>query len=496
MATIQVDPGRVLARLDRRIFGGFIEHLGRCIYGGVFEAESPLSDERGFRSDVLEALSGLSVPVLRWPGGNFASGYHWLDGVGPVERRPRRSELAWRTVESNRFGTDEFVEYCRALGAEPYICINLGTGSPEEAQAWVEYCNVAGGTHWSDLRGRHGHEEPHGVRYWALGNEMYGAWQIGALNAEDYVKKAREAAKLMRWTDPSIQLVSCGNTGWTDWDVKVVDGLAAHIDMHSIHLYTGSRDHHANVFMPHLAERAIRVCAALIERARHEQQLAHPIRIAYDEWGIWYREFDAQKGLEERYTLSDALAVTTFLNSFVRGGEALGLANLAQLVNVIAPVFTGPEGHFRQTIYHPLRLYAELTRAESVEVVVDGPRHELTEAEASSSPWSHRYGDLGPFPLLDAVASRDPDAEHLTLAVSNRDAEASHQMQVSLAEGWALAGGVHHLLDGPRLDAANSFEEPDLVSVSAHKLEVGGRSFERRLPAHSLSVFDFQLSRA
>jgi alpha-N-arabinofuranosidase len=496
MATIQVDPGRVLARLDRRIFGGFIEHLGRCIYGGVFEPGSPLSDERGFRSDVLEALRDLRVPVLRWPGGNFVSGYHWLDGVGPVGERPRRSELAWRTVESNRFGTDEFMDYSRALGAEPYVCVNLGSGSPEEAQAWVEYCNVAGGTHWSDLRRRHGREEPYGVRYWGLGNEMYGSWQIGALDADDYVKKAREAAKLMRWTDPSVQLVSCGNTGWSDWDVRVIDGLAAHVDLHSIHLYTGSRNHHANVFMPHLAERAIRICAGLIERARHEQRIAHQIRIAYDEWGVWYREFDAQKGLEERYTLSDALAVASFLNGFVRGGEAVGLANLAQLVNVIAPVFTSPEGHFRQTIYHPLRLYSELTRAESVDVVVEAPRQELTDAEASSSPWSHHYGDLGPFSLLDAIASRDPDAEHLTLAVSNRDAEAAHQVQVRLAEGWALAGGVVHLLHGAGLDATNSFEEPDRVSVSAENLDVGGRNFERRLPAHSLSFFDLRLSRA
>lgn len=492
MATIRVDPGRVIAEFDRRIFGGFVEHLGRCIYGGIYEPGSPLSDERGFRLDVLEALRGLRVPVLRWPGGNFVSGYHWLDGVGPKGERPRRSELAWRTVEPNTFGTDEFIEYCRALGAEPYICVNLGTGTPEEAQAWVEYCNVAGGTAWSDLRRRHGHEEPYGVHFWGLGNEMYGSWQIGALSADDYVKKAREAAKLMRWTDPSIRLVSCGNTGWTDWDVAVIDGLAPHVDLHSIHVYTGSRDHYGNVFMPHLADRALRTCAALIERARHEQQIAHPIRVAYDEWGIWYREFDAGRGLEERYNLSDALAMATYLNIFIRAGQTLGLANLAQLVNVIAPVFTSPDGLICQTIYHPLRLYTELAGSHVLDVWVDGPSHELGDAQANASPWSHRYRDLGPFPLLDVVATGGQAGEGLRLFVCNRDPSTAHDAEIVVPAGWALQPRREYLLGGPSLESANSFEEPDLVGVRTHALaQPRDRVLRHRFPAHSLTVLEY-----
>ncbi|HEX2742216.1 MAG TPA: hypothetical protein VHM69_17385, partial [Rubrobacter sp.] len=202
MAKIKIDLDRGIGELDRRIFGGFIEHLGRCIYGGVFEEGSPLSDDRGYRLDVLEAAKGLRIPILRWPGGNFVSGYHWTDGIGPREERPRKTELAWFTEESNRFGTDEFIEYCRLLDTEPYICVNMGTGTMDEAQAWVEYCNGTGDTYWANLRRENGREEPYNVKYWGLGNEMYGEWQIGALSADDYVRKAREFAKVMRWTDP------------------------------------------------------------------------------------------------------------------------------------------------------------------------------------------------------------------------------------------------------------------------------------------------------
>src|SRR4030095_12652348 len=194
MARIGIDPARRLGTVDRRIFGNFIEHLGRCIYGGVFEEGSPLSAARGFRQDVLAAARPLRIPILRWPGGNFVSGYHWLHRGGPVGGRPRAPGLAWDAAERNPFGTNEVIEYCRVLDSEPYICVNMGSGTMDEAQAWVEYCNGTGNTSWANLRRRHGHPEPHRVRYWGLGNEMYGSWQIGNLNAHDYVKKARAFA--------------------------------------------------------------------------------------------------------------------------------------------------------------------------------------------------------------------------------------------------------------------------------------------------------------
>ncbi len=347
MARISIDLARRIGTVDRRIFGNFIEHLGRCIYGGIFDEGSPLSDARGFRRDVLEAARPLRIPVLRWPGGNFVSGYHWLDGVGPAAERPRRSELAWYAEESNRFGTNEFIEYCRVLDTEPYICVNMGSGTMDEAQAWVEYCNGTGNTHWANLRRAHGHPEPYRVRYWGLGNEMYGSWQIGHLSPEDYVKKARAFALVMKRTDPDIQLIGCGHNGWSDWDQIVIDGLAPIIDWYSIHLYTGQTDHYTTVFQSHQAERAIRICAALIERARYTQRLTHPIAIAFDEWNVWYRtrtDEDRKSGIEERYSLSDALAVATYLHGFIRHCQVVRMANLAQLVNAIAPIFTSRAG--------------------------------------------------------------------------------------------------------------------------------------------------------
>ncbi|MCC7355299.1 MAG: alpha-N-arabinofuranosidase, partial [Anaerolineae bacterium] len=318
MTKIKIDLERRIGAIDPMVYGGFIEHLGRCIYGGIYEEGSPLSDERGFRRDVMEALRGLRMPVLRWPGGNFVSGYHWLDGVGPVDERPRRTELAWHTEESNRFGTDEFIEYCRRLNVEPYICVNMGSGTMDEAQAWVEYCNGTGNTYYANLRRRNGHEEPYNVKYWGLGNELYGSWQIGALSAEDYVKKAIEFAKVMKWTDPSIKLIGCGQNGWQEWDRVALEGLARHVDYHSIHIYTGSHDYYSNVFGPHQAEYALRVCQAMIDRVRYEQKIGHPITIAYDEWGIWIQATAAESGLQERYRLSDALACATYFNIFIR----------------------------------------------------------------------------------------------------------------------------------------------------------------------------------
>ncbi len=313
MAKITIDLDRKLGNVDPRIYSAFAEQLGRCVYGGIYDEGSPLSDEHGYRKDVLEKVRSLKPPLLRWPGGNFVSGYHWTDGVGPVEQRPRRMELAWHDEESNRFGTDEFIQYCRLIGAEPYLCANMGTGTLDEAQAWVEYCNGTGNTYWANLRRKNGHEEPYSVKYWGLGNELYGNWQIGALNAEDYTKRAIEFAKVMKWTDPTIQLVSCGKNGWNDWDRVVLEGLARYIDFHSIHIYTGSSDYYSNVLAPHQAERAIDICQALIEQVRYTQRIEHPISIAYDEWNVWFRtQNDIHPGLEEIYTLADALAVATY----------------------------------------------------------------------------------------------------------------------------------------------------------------------------------------
>jgi alpha-L-arabinofuranosidase len=484
MARIAVDLGRTLGRVDRRIFGNFIEHLGRCIYGGVFEPGSPLSDADGFRRDVLEAARGLRVPILRWPGGNFVSGYHWTDGIGPRDRRPRRIELAWRAEESNHFGTDEFLAYCRALGAEPYICVNMGTGTMDEAQAWVEYCNGTGNTHWANLRRANGHAEPYAVKYWGLGNEMYGAWQIGATTAEEYAHRARQFANIMKKTDPTIELVSCGQSGVNEWDRIVIEALAPFVRYHSIHIYTGSSDYYRNVLMPHQADRALRICAALIERARYEQRIDHPIGIAYDEWNVWYRTRTPElqrAGIEEQYDLSDALAAATFLNIFVRHCRSVEIANLAQMVNAIAPIFTRPEGLFLQTIYHPLRLYAEHLQEVALDPLVDSPEYELPPDDALS--------DLGPFKLLDACATRSASGDSLCIAVVNRDRDAAIAADFEI-HGQTVRGATAFEVNGAYPEVGNSFENPSAVAVSTRHVDDLARY---EFPAHSVTLLRVEL---
>ena len=492
MGTIKIDRERTIGKVDRRILSGFTEHLGRCIYGGIYEEGSPLSDEHGFRRDVLEAARALKMPLLRWPGGNFVSGYHWTDGVGPKDNRPRRTDLAWFSEESNRFGTDEFIEYCRALDTEPYICINMGTGTLDEAQAWVEYCNGTGNTYWANLRRENGHEEPYNVKYWGLGNELYGRWQIGTLEPEDYVKKAREFAKVMKLTDPTIKLVSCGENGWSNWDRIIIDGIASIVDYHSIHIYTGSDDYYTNVFAPHQAERALTVCEGLIAMTRYNQMIRHPVSIAYDEWNVWYRARDERSGLEEHYNLADALAVATYLNIFVRNCNIVKIANLAQLVNVIAPIFTNTEGLFFQTIYHPVRLFAEHLQEIALDVFVNGETYALTpEKEASS--WPHRVADLGPFQMLDVSATRDESGQTLVLAVVNRDEQKGQETTIQFIDDLQIRTIVAYEVDGERVETVNSFEQPEAVTVKEKHLEQQGGSFSYTFPAHSFTLLHLQI---
>jgi alpha-N-arabinofuranosidase len=492
MARIKIDLDRTIGQVDRRIYSGFIEHLGRCIYGGIYEEGSPLADAHGFRVDVLEAVRSLRLPMLRWPGGNFVSGYHWTDGIGPVEKRPRKLELAWHAEESNHFGTDEFIQYCRLVGTEPYICVNMGSGTLDEAQAWVEYCNGTGNTYWANLRRQHGHEEPYGVKYWGLGNEMYGHWQIGSLSAEDYVKKAVEFAKVMKWTDSTIQLVSCGQNGWNEWDRIVLEGLAPYVDYHSIHLYTGSDDYYSNVFAPHQVERALRICQAWIESIRYNQHIAHPISIAYDEWNVWFMHRSGP-GLEERYTLADALAVATYLNSFVRQCNVVKIANLAQLVNVIAPIFTNKEGLFYQTIYHPFHLFSEHMRGTALDAFVDCELYSLP-ADKEQPAASHPVAGLGPFKLLDVSATWNATERSLALAVVNRDPERAHTAAIQLADNAAVTGGTAYEVNGSSPEVVNSFEDPHAVDRKERHLDLAGSSFSYAFPPHSFTLLRLHLT--
>jgi alpha-N-arabinofuranosidase len=438
VSQIAIAPARTLGTIDQKVFGGFVEHLGRCIYGGLYEEGSPLADERGFRKDVLALLRELSLGVLRWPGGNFVSNYHWTDGIGPKHERPRRPELAWGGEEPNTFGTDEFLAYCAELGTQPYICLNMGTGTLAEALAWVEYCNSARNTYWAARRRANGRDEPYGVRYWGLGNEMYGPWQVGMMTADEYVREATRWGNAIRKLDPEAKLVSCGETGLTDWDPVVIDGLAGLVDYHSIHIYTGSDDYWTNVLQPHQAERAIKTTAALIDRAAYVQGLDRKPAIAYDEWNVWYRTMTVD--LAERYTFDDALAVATYLNIFIRNCASVRMANLAQMVNAIAPIVTTDEAAAVQPIYYPFLLHARAALDAAVDVHVDGPVVS-PELPADASRWPHRVADLGPFTLVDAAASVSADGRRIAVTLVNRSPDAEEDTRIVLRD-FAFAGSA------------------------------------------------------
>ena len=381
-AFVRRRPGAV--DLDRRVLGSFLEHLGRAVYTGVYQPGSPLADAKGFRTDVVREVKELGVPVVRYPGGNFVSGYNWLDGVGPKAQRPTLLDRAWNTLESNQFGTNEFIEWCRQVGTEPLLGMNFGTGSVESALAYVESCNLSRGTKWSDLRRGHGYEQPHGVKYWCLGNEMDGPWQIGQLQAREYGRKARDAAKQMRVIDPQLQLIACGSSGtfmptYLTWDREVLEECYDQVDGLSLHAYYGNtKELSGSSASRYLAmnldmDRHIHEVAAVCDYVQGLQRSSKRLWLSFDEWNVWYRARDAAatdgrgaaapKLLEEVYNLEDALLVGGFVNTLLRNSARVRVACLAQLVNVIAPLVTNDQGVLRQSTSYRTRGRSAMQRA-------------------------------------------------------------------------------------------------------------------------------------
>jgi alpha-N-arabinofuranosidase len=343
----------------------------------------------------------------------------------------------------------------------------MGTGTLADALAWVEYCNSAGNTAWAERRRSNGRGEPWQVTYWGLGNEMYGDWQVGAFTAEEYVREATRWARAIRMLDPRAKLVSCGMNGWNEWDRVVIDGMASLVDYHSLHIYTGSDDYWTNVLQPHQAERAIRCTRALIERAAYRQKLAAPPRIAYDEWNVWYRQMTG--ALEERYTFADALAVGTYLNIFTRNCDWVQMANLAQMVNAIAPIVTSPEAAAVQPIWYPVLLHSQAALDLAVDVHVNGPVVS-PDLPAGASRWPFRVGDLGPFGLIDAAATvSGPDVNAHSVAVTLVNRSPSEELAEVLLRDFTFAGSAQIRT----VTAARPGDARTLPDVETAQLEEG-----------------------
>ena len=489
-ATLVIDPAFAVAEVDERVFGSFVEHMGRCVYGGIFEPDHPTADADGFRGDVLDLVRELGVTIVRYPGGNFVSGYDWEDGIGPPEARPQRLELAWRSIETNQVGTDEFLAWTRAAALEPMLAVNMGTRGLDAARALVEYCNAPAGTEWADRRGG----DPHGVRVWCIGNEMDGPWQIGHKDAVAYGKLANEAGKAMRLVDPSIELVVCGSShsrmptfgAWEDTVLDLAWDVADHVSLHTY--YDPARFESTEAFLASSLDldRMIGTVAATADAVAGRKRSRRRVSLSVDEWNVWYQTptekferrgepfVEAPPLIEDTYTVTDALVVGSILITLLRNADRVRMACLAQLVNVIAPIRTEGGGPaWRQTTYFPFQHAARHGRGTVLRVEPQAPTYS-TEAESGVS-------------VLEATAVHDGD-RGLTVFAVNRSAEPLALEAV--LHGLGSPDVAEHLVladDDPQ--ASNTADRPDRVAPRA----VAGARVERgalraQLPARSWNV--------
>jgi alpha-N-arabinofuranosidase len=499
-ARIYLNSRRTIAPLDRNLFGSFLEHLGRAIYEGVYDPGSKLADSNGFRKDVTDEIHKLGVPIIRYPGGNFVSGYNWQDGVGPKQDRPRVLDKAWNSINTNQFGTNEYMTWCKAVGTLPLMGLNLGTGTAEDAAALVEYCNVAGGTKWSELRRQHGYAQPHNVKNWCLGNEMDGRWQIGHMTSAEYGMKAQDTARQMRYVDRSVSLITCGSSGpgmstYLEWDREVLELCYEYVDGLSLHRYftntpeeTGN-DSNKFVAMNLAMDRQIGETLAVCDLVRGHKRSPKKLWLSFDEWNVWYRQRsgDAVDGrrqeaphlLEEIYNLEDALLVGGLLITLMRNADRIKVACLAQLVNVIAPIMTNATGLFRQTIYYPYNWALQYAHGRVLNVLIESPTYDVREMNAVG--------------YIDAIATMDPADGKTALFILNRDLSKARQVEVVWEDAAKSRVAVSQVLTGSDLKAVNGFDAPERVkpqSFDKPSTTNGRTRFE--VPARSYTVIQWE----
>jgi alpha-N-arabinofuranosidase len=497
---IIVNHNFVIAPLDRRIFGTFVEHMGRCVYGGIYEPGHPSADANGFRQDVLHLTQELGVTIVRYPGGNFLSGYNWEDGVGPKDERPTRLDLAWGSTETNEFGTNEFMAWCKAVGVEPMLAVNLGTRGPDEARHLIEYCNHPRGTYFSDLRRSHGVERPHAVKFWCLGNEMDGPWQIGQKTAAEYGRAAQETAKVMRWVDPGVELTACGSSNhsmatYGHWEHDVLERCFDQVDFISLHQYFRNDANDIKTYFSVIEDldAFIKEVIAIADAIAAKRHSAKRIMLSLDEWNVWYKAHtpsDLRKPgwpvapplIEEVYNFEDALIVGGVLITLMNNAHRVKVACLAQLVNVIGAIKTEPGGAaWRQTIFHPFAQAARFAHGKVLRANVQ------TESYATAA-----------YPKVDYLlcsVMHDEDKGRTAVFALNRSSSEPMRLTVDLPGRGACtlvaASELHHA----DLKAENTRAQPDAVRPVDHPACVlQGNQVQATLRPLSWNVFVTQAS--
>ncbi|SIQ02314.1 arabinosylfuranosidase ArfA [Halanaerobium kushneri] len=492
-ANVYLDRNFTVSEVDERIFGSFIEHLGRAVYTGIYQPDHQTADENGFREDVLELIKEIDPPIIRYPGGNFVSGYNWEDGVGPVEDRPNRLELAWRTVETNEVGTNEFMQWAEKAGTDVMMAVNLGTRGIDAARNYLEYCNHPGGSYYSDLRKEHGREEPYNIKTWCLGNEMDGPWQIGHKTADEYGRLALETAKVMKGLDPDIELVVSGSSNrqmptFADWEATVLEHTYEHIDYISLHQYFRNDEDDIKNFLAQTEslDDFIHSVVSICDYIKAKKNSDKTVNLSFDEWNVWYHSDDADKKrepwqvappqLEDIYNFEDALVVGLTLITLLKHADRVKIANQAQLVNVIAPIMTSEDGgSWRQTIFYPYYHASKFGRGTVLDSRVTSPTYD-----------SKDFKDVD---LLDQVTIFDEDKDELTIFAVNRDTESALELDTQL-NGFEDYQVVEHIvLENEDLKAVNTEENPNNVKPHSNgSSEVKGNKLTAELPKLSWNV--------
>lgn len=455
-ARVFVDAASKLWSLSRNIYGHFIEHLGKCIYGGIWVgARSRIPNINGFRLDVLEAVKGLKPPLVRWPGGNFASSYHWEDGIGPREKRPRVFDMAWGAEDPNEFGTCEYIEWTRMVGAEPFIVVNAGNGTPEEAARWVEFCNSRGHTRYANLRRELGYPDPFNVKLWGVGNELYGRWQVGfCVDGEECARRTVEFVNQMKRVDPEIKIVAVGCDYDPEWNIEMVEGAGEYIDYLSVHRYvfTGHQKKYEDlVAWPIAIEEDLLAIYRTVQMARAKYRVKREIKLAFDEWNVWYPE--AQPPLLTQVTrVKDAVFTALVLNALQRLSGMVPIACFAQTVNVLPLILADDEGRMVLTPqYLAFALYSNVQEGDVVRTAVFSPSYRSSELDRAVL-------------YIDASAVLAGSALHLYLV--NRHPEERVRVEV-FTRGFSPSTVHHRWVAGESVEDANTFEEPNRVRIES-----------------------------